>query len=170
MSNPKPGYTTGGAGRGGAAHSGGAGGAGRSQYGAPRRQPSILPLRVSYATALDAPRRHEKYKSLSPPIRGTQRIVDERIISLAVATLRFRLLTSGTTPFLALQPFWIAPHKTFSPGCIPPNKNIQSATPRQGRSCAGIRALRRTPHKRPRRPARQPIRFHRTQDSNLAHP
>ena len=69
LSNPKPGHTTGRAGRGGGAEQGGVG---RRQVGAPRKQPASLPAKSPKTAVRDLSSEARTNEILCKPSRGTR--------------------------------------------------------------------------------------------------
>ena len=114
LSNPKPGHTTGGSGRGGARRGGGAG-PGRTrrrQNGSPRRQLSLVPSKASKTRVLNISPEARTSEILckaveepNPRLTSGLSAVDNGFISGTTAVLRSWLLTSGPTFFVSVNPF-----------------------------------------------------------------
>ena len=110
LSNPKPGHTTGGSGR-GARRGGGAGPGrtGRRQNSSPRRQASLVPSKASKTRLLNVSPEARTSEILCKPNGGTKSAVDNavypRFITGTRSALRSWLPTSGPTPFCLCKPF-----------------------------------------------------------------
>ena len=113
LSNPKPGHTTGGSGR-GARRSGraGSGRIGCQQNYSPRKQRSLVPSKASKKRRFNVSPEAQTNEILCKPTeKQNQRLttssspVYPRFISGTRSALSSWLLTSGTTPFCLCKPF-----------------------------------------------------------------